>query len=171
METPRLEDKSRLLPMEPLKRRECGQPLVSFSSASQPIPATPRHQHRNSINNSASQSHTDIMNSRIYSTTSVFATDFIWIGPHIYLSSNYACRSFQMLLLALNKKMLLSHLYTYIHSFIGNIKSEINLHFEICVYIRVRGILFSFIWCQPLYMGVTSILRRKGQLWIKCSCK
>jgi len=31
METPSLEDKSRLLPMEPLKRRECGQPLVSFA--------------------------------------------------------------------------------------------------------------------------------------------
>jgi hypothetical protein len=44
-----------------------------------------------------------------------------------------------MFLLALNKMQLLSKLYTYIHIFIGKIKSEINLDLGICVY---TGITF-----------------------------
>jgi len=51
-----------------------------------------------------------------------------------------------MFLLALNKMQSLSKLYTYIHIFIGKIKSEINLHLEIFVYIgvRVREIFIFF---------------------------
>jgi len=49
-----------------------------------------------------------------------------------------------MLLLAPNKMQLLSDLYTQIHSFICNFKSEINSHLEICVYKTVRGIFLIF---------------------------
>jgi hypothetical protein len=58
--------------------------------------------------------------------------------------TKYNYMSFQILLLALSKVQLLSDLYTYIHSFICNIKSEINLHLEISVYIKVRGIFIFF---------------------------